>query len=296
VRVGLIGRTRWLLAAAELALQDGHEIAFICTTPDASGGAGVEDFRSFAEPRGIPLHIGTRLSHLDLDAEVCLSVNWVTVLRRPFLERFEHGVLNAHAGDLPRYRGNATLNWAILNGERQACLTVHRMVEELDAGPIALKVYRPILPDDDMTTLSAWLDQVVPESLVAAVNGLREGTLRFTLQDPSIRPLRVYPRRPEDSRIDWRASAEEVVRLVRASAPPFAGARTELDDGREVIVIRARRVVPDFDFLAVAGQVCFVSDGNPVVAAGDGMVEIVECVDDEATKGAILSSLRNRLR
>lgn len=296
MRVGLIGRTRWLLTTAELVSREGHEIAFICTTPEMSGGVGIDDFRRFAEPRGIPLHVGVRLSDLELDADVCLSVNWVTLLRRQFLEKFEHGVLNAHAGDLPRYRGNATLNWAILSGEKQACLTVHRMVEELDAGPIALKVYRPILPDDDMTTLTAWLDQVVPSTLVEALNGLQAGTLRLTPQDPSIRPLRVYPRKPEDSRIDWRASVESVVRLVRASAPPFAGARTELEDGREVILTRARRFVPDFDYLALPGQVCFSWDGNPVIAAGDGMVEIVECVDDTATKGAILSSLRNRLR
>src|SRR5690606_24316750 len=142
-------------------------VAFLATAPASPGSrVGVAELRAFALEAGIPFTDDVRIERQALEADVCLSVNWTTVLKQPFLDRFPHGILNAHAGDLPRYRGNATLNWAILNGETEACLTVHRMVEALDAGPIALQKRRPIGPADDMSVLSAWLDKVIPSALV----------------------------------------------------------------------------------------------------------------------------------
>jgi methionyl-tRNA formyltransferase len=296
MKVGLIGRTHWLLDAARVVQERGHEITFIWTAKAAAESrAGVSDFEAFAAEHGIPCYTDPRMSGPDLSADICLSVNWVTVLRQPFLDQFRHGVFNAHPGDLPRFRGNACLNWAILEGESEAVLTVHQMVEELDAGPIALKRRRPIAPDDDITSLYAWLDEVIPAGLVEALDRVDAGTLELSPQDGSMRPLRAYPRKEADSRIDWHQSAERILRLVRASSRPFSGARALLESGRDITVYRARIHLPDHDFLAVPGQVCFALGGNPVIATGDGMLELVELADDEADKRAILSSLRNRL-
>lgn len=296
MRVGLIGRTHWLLEAAHRLLRSEHEIAFICTArASAESRANVEDFRLFAEKHSIPFWAMPRVSQVDVEADICLSVNWVSILRQPFLDRFEHGVYNAHPGDLPRYRGNACLNWAILAGEREAVLTVHRMVEELDAGPVAFKRRRPIVDDDDISTLYDWLDTVVPESLIAVLDQVAAGVLELVPQDPSIRPLRTYPRKPQDSVIDWRDSAESILRLIRASTHPFSGASTNLESGQEIRIHRARRHTPDHDYLAAPGQVCFSKSGNPVIATGEGMIELIELSDDSNSKAAVLESLRNRL-
>lgn len=296
MRVGLIGRTHWLLDTARLVLERGHEVSFIVTArASADSRAGVPEFEAFAREHGIPFHSGTGISQLDLEADICLSVNWVTVLRQPFLDSFPHGVYNAHPGDLPRYRGNACLNWAILEGESTAVLTIHQMVEDLDAGPIALQRRRPIGPEDDITALYGWLDEVIPDALAEALDRVADGSIDLRPQDPSIRPMRAYPRKPEDSRIVWSDSAEAIARLVRASTRPFSGATTRLESGQELVVHRARVHHPDHDFLAVPGQVCFPIDGNPVIATGDGMLELLELADDAESKRAILSSLRNRL-
>lgn len=174
-------------------------------------------------------------------------------------------------------------------------LTVHQMVEKLDAGPIALQRRKTIAPEDDITTLYAWLDRVIPDTLAEALDRVADGTIELRPQDPSIRPLRAYPRKAEDSRIDWRDSAERILRLVRASAPPFGGAQTRLESGQVIIVYRARVHVPDHDYVAVPGQVCFAVGDNPVIATGDGMLELMALADDADAKGAVLSSLRNRL-
>lgn len=298
MRVGLIGRTGWLLETARLVRERGHEIAFLHTAT-AAAVSDVDScaFAGFAAEHGIPFYDDLKIVSraAELRADVCLSVNWVTVLPQQFLDGFEHGVLNAHAGDLPRYRGNATPNWAILNDEPHVALTIHRMVEELDAGPIALQRRLPLDPETDIGDVYAWLAREVPSSLVAVLDAIADGTQRFTEQDAAVRPLRTFPRRPEDSRIDWTAPAADILRLVRASTHPFSGARTVTDRGLEVVVRRARLHDPSYDWLAVPGQVCFGLAGNPVVATGDGMLELVECDDDAAVKRAVLSSMRNRL-
>jgi methionyl-tRNA formyltransferase len=298
VRVGLIGRTRILLDTARRVQQAGNELAFLyTTTPAGYEAAGVEDFERFGADQGVPVFADNQIADRadELSADICLSLNWLTLLPQRFLDGFPHGVLNAHAGDLPRYRGNATLAWAILNGEREACLTIHRMVEELDAGPILLQRRRPIDETTDVGDLFAWLEREIPDAFVEALDQVRRGTAVLRPQDDTVRPLRAYPRKPEDGRIDWSASTEQVMRLVRASSRPFAGAFSFLEDGTRVTIFRARPHDPGHDFLAVPGQVCLRVDGNPVIATGDGMIELVEVDGGEDVKRAISRSLRNRL-
>lgn len=298
MQVGLIGRTQWLLDAGRLAVERGHRIAFVHTAPAAdSSTTSVDELRTFASEHDAPFYADLRIVRRqeELVADICLSVNWVTVLPQSFLDSFPFGVLNAHAGDLPRYRGNATLNWAILAGEDQACLTVHRMVEALDAGPIALKRYRAITPETDIAELYEWLDSTVPESLVAVLDAIEAGNQVFQEQDPDVRPLRVFPRMPQDSTIIWSSSSEEILRLIRASGPPFAGARTALNGEEPIVIDKARIYEPDYDFLAVPGQVCLVHSGNPVIATGDGMIELLAFRDHENMRAAVTKSLRNRL-
>ncbi len=119
----------------------------------------------------------------DSNADVAISVNWKTLIRSPMLSAFRHGIVNAHTGDLPRYRGNATPNWAILRGENEIVLTLHRMVEELDAGPI---LGRASLAIDDHTYIAdvyAFEDDVCPGLFADVLDGLENGTLEPREQD-----------------------------------------------------------------------------------------------------------------
>jgi methionyl-tRNA formyltransferase len=114
-----------------------------------------------------------------------------------------------------------------------------------------------------------------------------------------VRPSRMFPRRPEDSRIVWAAPTRTVLALIRASSTPFPGAFTDLEGTERIHILRARRYRPDYDFYAVPGQVCLRLGGNPVVATGDGMIEIEDCrasgLDPAEAKALIGRSLRNRL-
>lgn len=305
MKIAIIGRTKWLLDAAHLLVAQGHSLAFVYTCrAEAFYGVSEADFEALAREQGVPffndLKIHDRVDELrNLGADIAVSVNWLGLLRRDILDAFPHGVLNAHAGDLPRYRGNACPNWAILNFEPEVCLTIHKMVEELDAGPWLMKERMALTEETTVTEIYAWLDTVIPQAFAGAIEGLASGHLAFQAQDPNIRPLRAFPRRPEDSRIDWRASTRDILALIRASAPPFEGAFTHLEGQEKLRIFKARAYKPDYDFLAIPGQVCLGHQGNPVIATQDGMIEIVSCAMDglseEGAKKRILSSLRHRL-
>lgn len=292
-----------LLRAAQAVAGDGHTISFVHTcAAESHYDAGEQDFARLAEAAGAPLIVDRSIvRHLDAwretGTDVCLSLNWPTLVPEAALALFPHGILNAHAGDLPRYRGNACPNWAILNFETRVGLTIHRMMPALDAGPWVDKAFLPIDEQTYVGDIYRWLDTEAPTAFRRAV--ARIESHGFTEQDPGVRPLRTFPRRPEDDRIAWTATTRSVLALIRASSHPFAGAFTTLEGIEEIRIWRARRLAPDYDFSAVPGQVCFGHGGNPVAATGDGMVEIEECSstlgDSEATKPAILRSLRNRL-
>jgi len=161
------------------------------------------------------------------------------MLDRAWLSVPRCGALNMHGSLLPKYRGRAPVHWAILKGETVTGASLHYMVEKPDAGALIDQQSVPILENDTALDVSFKVAeaaaQVLRRSLPALVDGSAEA-----------RPLDLEMgsyfgrRRPEDGRIDWRRGAREVHDLVRAVAPPFPGAFTEVNGCR--LAILATRV------------------------------------------------------
>ena len=153
------------------------------------------------------------------------------------------GALNMHGSLLPRYRGRAPVNWAVLNGERETGATLHYMIAKPDAGDIVTQQAVPILPDDtarevaDKVTVAAeiCLHRVLP-ALVAGTAPRRPNDLA--------RGSYFGGRTPEDGRIDWMRHAREIHNLVRAVAPPYPGARTVIG-GVPARILRTRLLDAD---------------------------------------------------
>jgi methionyl-tRNA formyltransferase len=137
------------------------------------------------------------------------------------------GALNMHGSLLPRYRGRAPVNWAVLHGERETGATLHYMVEKPDAGDIVAQQAVPILPDDtakivfDKVTVAA---EIVLDGALPALIAGKAPRHRQDLAQGSY----FGGRKPEDGRIDWSANAPTIHNLVRAVAPPFPGALTTI--------------------------------------------------------------------
>lgn len=282
MRFAALGRTHWLRDAIVAAARNGHQPVLIASAPASPEYLCTEeDFKNLARSYGCAylggdINAASTVERLKAQgAEVAISVNWPKLIGEAARGAFRHGVINAHAGDLPRYRGNACPNWAIINGESRVVVTLHLMEAELDAGPILVQRACPILDTTYIGDVYAFMAANIPPMFAEALDGLAAGTL--TPRAQSGEPLRCYPRRPEDGWIDWRNTAVQVSRLVRASAEPFAGAFTSYD-GKRLTIWRAQSAPLAGAVLGVPGQVLHVDAhaGTIDVLTGDGRLTVTD--------------------
>jgi methionyl-tRNA formyltransferase len=298
MRVALIGRHQTLLACAKNLVENGHQIVGILAATEAPEySVGLRDFSNLADVLGVPFQVSraSEENHcflLGLDAQVGVSVNFPTLLPRKTLELFSFGVLNAHGGDLPKYRGNASQAWAILNGEERIGLCVHKMAEQLDSGDILARSYLSVNQSTLVGEVLAWMEEVSPVLMAEAVSQLEQNP-DFILEKQSTNPqdsLRCFPRQPSDGKIIWSQSSVEVLRLVKASSHPFLGAFTYLSD--EKVVVWDAEIVTDMEpYMAVPGQV-LIPGLRPVVSCGSGTIRLTQ-IDRESGKEGV-GSIRQR--
>ena len=167
----------------------------------------------------------------DCSPDFLFSFYYRRMLGTPLLACAGRGAFNMHGSLLPRYRGRAPVNWALIHGETETGATLHAMVDKPDAGAIVDQLAVPILPDD--TAADVFGKVTVAAELVRwrSLPGLIEGSIRPQPQD--LRQGRYFGgRKPEDGRIDPRWSAARVHDFVRALTRPFPGAFFDLPQGR----------------------------------------------------------------
>ncbi len=175
-----------------------------------------------------------------LAPEYLLSFYYRLMLERRLLACARWAALNLHGSLLPKYRGRAPVNWAILNGETETGVTLHYMVAKPDAGPIVAQERVPIGRDDTALTVSLAVADAAARLLERALPMLAAGPPTGRVMDLS-QGSYYGGRRPEDGRINWGEPAARVHNLIRAVAPPFPGAFTELG-GRRVVFEGSRWV------------------------------------------------------
>jgi methionyl-tRNA formyltransferase len=204
---------------------------------------------------------------LALQPDFLFSFYYRSLLGAPLLATARRGALNMHGSLLPKYRGRAPVNWAIVRGERETGATLHYMVERADAGDIVDQMSVPILLDDDAREVFAKVTVAAETILARSLPGLIDG--RAPRRTQPVLPGQYFGRRrPEDGRIDWQRPALEIHNLVRAVAPPFPGAFAEVGGERwdihrtRLSELRAPR----------EGTWLFGSEGGLYAACGGGGV------------------------
>jgi methionyl-tRNA formyltransferase len=304
MRIAIIGRTELLYDTALRFHVAGHQIGCILTAKEAPEYTRTAaDFRELADTCQIPFAEGGRIAaHADFlreaEADIAVSINYTGVVPQSVIDLFPLGVLNAHGGDLPRYRGNACQAWAILNGEERIGLCIHRMIGgELDSGDIIARDYLAIDHTTKVTRVWEWMSVRTPELMLEAVHMLNANpgyVLEQQSKDPK-QALRCYPRKPEDGRIDWTKPAIDVLRLINASNKPYSGAFCDFE-GNQLIIWDAELVVEDEMFFAVPGQVTKIGDVFIEVACGEGKIRVlsVEYREQVSVATLFIQSIRKR--
>jgi methionyl-tRNA formyltransferase len=193
------------------------------------------------------------------------------------------GALNMHGSLLPKYRGRAPVNWAIIHGEPETGATLHYMGDKPDDGDIVAQTSVPILPDDVAAEVFVKVTVAAELTFHRVLPALLAGTAPRIPQDHAESSY-FGGRKPEDGVIDWSKSAVAIHNLVRAVAPPYPGART-LIDGHPARLLRTRvlgATVP-----AVMAPVFDIADGRITVrCGGGGILEVLELEIDDAIVGA----------
>jgi methionyl-tRNA formyltransferase len=202
-----------------------------------------------------------------------LDKAWLTIPRR--------GALNMHGSLLPKYRGRAPVHWAILKGESVTGASLHYMLEKPDAGALVDQQSVNILENDTALEVSLKVAEAAQLVLRRSLPGLIAGNAPATPLDLA-KGSYFGRRRPEDGRIDWRGSARSVHDLVRAVAPPFPGAFTEVN-GCRLALLETRVDAQPVKYAAQA-PCLYTSNGQWYADCTDGRrLRIVRLAIDGAT-------------
>jgi methionyl-tRNA formyltransferase len=261
----------------------GVEVALVATHRDQPGETlWFRRVADTADELGLPWIHADDPKASDLAAAVqaaqpdlIFSFYYRSMIPPSILALARRGAYNMHGSLLPQFRGRAPTNWAVLMGATETGATLHEMVAKPDAGAIVDQQAVPILPDDtaaqvfDKVTVAA--EQVLWRSLPAILAG-RAPRLPNDIAGGSY----YGGRKPEDGRIDWSQPAQRVYDLVRAVAPPYPGAFTDVG-GRRLVVARARRPLPgrepEVEGLAPG---LHAIEGGIVAVCGDGQAILVQ--------------------
>jgi methionyl-tRNA formyltransferase len=231
-----------------------------------------------AGARGIPVHTPERVGTPEwrqrieaMQPELILSVYYRNMIGMKVLGLAPLGAFNMHGSLLPRYRGRAPINWAVLHGETRIGMTLHRMVREPDAGNIVDQDGVDIGPRD---TAEQAFRKVLPcarRVLARQIDRLLAGTAPEMPQDET-QATYFTGRKPEDGRIDWAKSSLQVFNLIRAVTEPYPGAFTDVGASRLMVWWAEPGSNAAQGRTGKPGEVLSLSP--LVVATGDGALEL----------------------
>jgi methionyl-tRNA formyltransferase len=237
MRVVFMGTPEFALTALKAVAEAGHEIACVYSQPPRPAGRGGRDRMSpvhaWAAARGFGVRTPQTLKDAAaqrefavLAADVAVVAAYGLILPRPVLEAPRLGCINIHASLLPRWRGAAPIQRAILAGDDKTGVTIMQMDEGLDTGAILLAAEYPIAPTATAATLHDALATLGAGLIVAALDKLAGGRLRPIAQ-PAAGVTYAPKLSREEGRLDWRNDAARLERQVRAF-DPWPGAWFEL--------------------------------------------------------------------
>jgi methionyl-tRNA formyltransferase len=274
MRIVFLGSGAFAIPSFEALIEAGHDVAALVTQPDREKGRGralaPPPLKPVAEARGVPVHQPRRVREESaqqllrgLEPDVQVVVAYGQILPRSVIDIPRRGTVNVHGSLLPRYRGAAPVQWAIVNGERETGVTTMLIDEGLDTGPTLLSRSTPIGEDETAADLEARLAVMGAGVLIETLAGLAAGTLEAAPQDHDRASLAPIIKK-EDGRLDWTMPADALTRRVRGFHP-WPGTFTTWR-GQPLKVLRAR-VEPGPPL--VPGELAADRDGL-VVGCGEG--------------------------
>ena len=274
LRLAFMGTPDFSVPILTALVESGHDVAAVYCQPARAAGRGQKEQLSPVHKLALSLDIEVRTpvslkpedvqkDFVGLDLDVAVVAAYGLILPKEILEAPKHGCLNVHGSLLPRWRGAAPIQRAILEGDTESGVTIMQMDEGLDTGDMLLREPVAITPETTGQSLHDALSIIGARLALEALTGISNGTLSPVPQ-PADGVTYASKLEREEGRIDWSKSAAEIGRQVRAFTP-WPGAWFE-QDGERFKIIKA---VPTSES-GVAGTVL---DGL-TISCGEGALEI----------------------
>lgn len=300
LRVVFAGTPEFAVPSLYALLLEGHEVCLVITRPDRPAGRGLKlcapPVKQFAIAHRLQViqpetlkspEVAAQLEQLRPDVMVVVAYGKLVpeeIAGIPTL-----GAINVHPSLLPRYRGAAPIQHAIMNGDSLTGVSVIKLSPKLDAGDIIYQVEVPIEPEDDFGSLSQKLAQASAGALCEALRLMAFGQARPVAQDEA--QMSIAPAlKPEDELIRWNAPARKIVNQIRALSP-VPGAYT-YRNGKKLKVFKARETDGPGHAVRPGEMVCV--DGRLLVGTGDGWLEVLEVQPEGGRRMSVQEYLRGK--
>jgi methionyl-tRNA formyltransferase len=280
LKIAFAGTPAFAATVLRGLISSDHEVGLVVSQPDARKGRGRRaqptPVAQLARSLDLPLRQPARISEVagEISSHDALVVAaYGQILRPDTLYAASEGAWNVHASLLPKYRGAAPIERSIMAGEPESGVTIIRMDEGLDTGPMALQRSLPIPPDMTGGELSELLARLGAEAVVEVLNQIEAGMVNLIEQD-SLHATYAPKLLDEDLEIRWDWSVVDVANLVRALSP-HVGART-FHSGVEGPVKIWRAEVFDGEVPTLEAGAIRTESGRILVGCGVGVLEVLE--------------------
>jgi len=275
MRIVFMGTPESAVPSLRRLVDDGHEIAAVWTQPDKPAGRGkklhASPIKEFALQHNLTVHQLQKIKTSDAkelfashNAEVAVVVAYGKILPAEFLSAPKHGCINVHFSLLPKYRGAAPVNWAIVNGETETGVTTMQIVEELDAGPILLHESTDIQEDETAPELMLRLAEIGAGLISETLRNLTDIEPKHQLdKEATFAPIL----KREDGLIDWSMDAYAIAGRVRGFQP-WPNAHTTFRSQRLIVWKATPEWIEQLRY--PPGQIIEAGRDRLIVACGDG--------------------------
>ncbi len=274
-----MGTPEFAVASLRRIVADGHEICGVFTQPDKPKNRGhklmFSPVKEYALTENIPVYQplkardGEAMALVEsLAPELIVVAAYGKILPEELLNYPKYGSINVHSSLLPKYRGAAPINWAILNGETETGVSIMYMAKDLDAGDVIRQAVTPIGDDEDAQALTARLADLGAETLSQVIRDMEAGKVSRTPQDHSAQTYAPMLSK-ELSAVDWSRSAHAIHCQIRGLIP-WPCASTDIISGQPMKLFAAKETGEETT--AAPGRVIRADKRGICVACGDGKV------------------------
>lgn len=284
MKIIFMGTPDFSVGTLEALIKEGHEVMLAVTQPDKPKGRGKSmqfpPVKEAALAHGIEVYQPAKvrdeacIEYLrNYEADIIVVVAFGQILPKEILTMPRYGCINVHASLLPKYRGAAPIQWAVINGEPVTGVTTMRMDEGLDTGDMILKEEVVLTPEETGGSLFERLAQTGAELCLKTLAAIEDGTAVYTPQDHT-KATHTTMIKKQLGEIDWNKTAEELERLVRG-LNPWPSAYTHLN-GKTLKIWKAAVVEQEGNRQAEPGSVAEVTKDSLAVQTGQGMLKLLE--------------------